>query len=1169
MTSLYIQLLGGFSLTFEASLVSNFHQPRRQALLAYLLLHRGTPQLRSSIAFLFWPDSTDQQARTNLRRLLYSVRRALPQANQYLALTTETIQWRNESPFQLDVAQFEARLEQAAEAHDPVHQQDALQAAIRAYTGDLLPGFHDEWILAERERLRSRYTLTLRQLATLHEGRREYVAAIDVARRLLEVDTMQETSYRLLMKLQLLNNDRAAALAVYHRCTTMLADELGVDPSPLTEELYMRVLRLEAEEHDTRPASPPVVSLPLVGREKEWGLLSKAWRAVQRDRASLFLIQGEAGIGKTRLAQELLQTARRQGTAVRQTRAYAARGAGPYSPLVDLLQSGGPQSMLSNLDREWLAELVRLYPELRSGRDDIPAPTPMAEAWQRQRFHEALARAILAAGQPLLILFDDMQWCDVETLAWLRFLFAYQPRGKLLILGTVRDDEIDLEHPLNRLRYDLEQEGRCHVVNLKPLEYDDAASLITEVVGSALSQAQCTQLFARSEGNPLFVVEWLRAGNAVERQTMQEEETLEQEGDATATPLVEGPPPPRVQAVIQWRLAQLPPPARALATTAATIGRRFNHEILASVSELNERDLIHYLDELWRRRIIREDADGTYDFSHDLLREVAYGETSPMRKRYLHRRIAEALCGACVADCGPVASRVAYHFEQAGDFGQARTYFGEAGQHAASQYANEDAARYFGRAIELTNQEDGSGHNLAPLYTRRGRALELDGRFLAAMENYREMESVARGLDDASMLLTSKTAQATLLATPTAIHDPLQGERLVEQALSLARDLNDQAAEAKLLWNRLLIYGFTHRFAEAIDSGERALALAQKLNLQEETAYILNDLAYRCYRQVGRLNKANETLREACRLWRTLGNLPMLADSLSALSVISVDVGEYEPALAYSREAKEISEKTDNLWGQAYSQFDVGWIYWEYGRPDEAITTMEACIGLADRVGFLGAQTNTRVDLSLILADLGADGESMDTMHQALTLAETHFPAIQAYVLVRLAELHIAQGRLKKAESLLEQVKAAPHWLERASESFSFAEAKLALKQDHRERAIAVAERLLVEYRQSERKKHLSEILHLNGQVLQAAGRNDAAWRHLCEARDVAEALGSRRMLWPILLSLSRLAGDPTESQRLRQEARDIVAYIADQTNRPHLRASFLKRPEVYELLGG
>jgi DNA-binding SARP family transcriptional activator len=157
MPKLHIHLLGDFRLTCGDALVSNFNAPRLQSLLAYLVLHRDAPQLRHHLAFLLWPDTTEAQARTNLRQLVHGLKQALPDANQFIHADAKTLQWLSDAPFRLDVAEFEEALTQADAAEqrrDPHALRAALEQAIALYPGDLLPSCYDDWILRERERSR-------------------------------------------------------------------------------------------------------------------------------------------------------------------------------------------------------------------------------------------------------------------------------------------------------------------------------------------------------------------------------------------------------------------------------------------------------------------------------------------------------------------------------------------------------------------------------------------------------------------------------------------------------------------------------------------------------------------------------------------------------------------------------------------------------------------------------------------------------------------------------------------------------------------------------------------------------------------------------------------------------------------------------------------------------
>ena len=699
--TLHIHLLGDFRLAHGDEAVTKVNTPRLQSLLAYLVLHRDAPQSRRHMAFLLWLDSTETQALTNLRNLLHLLRRALPDADRFLQVDAHTLQWRPDGPFALDVTEFEsalARAGRAEQAGDNAALRTALEEAVDLYRGDLLPSCYDDWIRPERERLQQAFIKALEQLIHLLEEQRDYRTAIGHAQRLLRHDALHEAAYRRLMRLHALTGDRASALRAYHTCATVLQRELGMEPSPATREAYERLLQADGlpAPAPTRPAELVAVS-PLVGRDQEWTQLRRAWRAaaVGRTEAAggphFVLVTGESGIGKTRLAEELMQWAKRQGIATAAARCYAAEGELVYAPVAAWLRA----RPLPRLAPVWRSEISRLLPELLVEQPDLPRPGPLTEAWQRQRFFEALARAILGGSQPLLLLIDALQWCDRETLEWLRYLLRSDPQARLLVVGTCRLEEMGEDHPMEPLLQALRQGGQLTEIEPSPLDEAGTAALAAKVAGQELDPDLTACLYRETEGNPLFVVETVRMGLLA---GASEPGAGDRETGAVCLPR---PLPSRMQAAIEARLAQLSAPAHELVELAATVGRQFNFAVLARASDLDEGTLVRALDELWQRRIVREQGADAYDFSHDKLREVAYAGLSGARQRWLHRRVAQALEEAYAGDLDPVSAQVAAHYERAGQPEQAIPYYQRAAGVARRIYGNEAAIPYSERAQAL------------------------------------------------------------------------------------------------------------------------------------------------------------------------------------------------------------------------------------------------------------------------------------------------------------------------------------------------------------------------------------------------------------------------------------------------------------------------------------
>jgi DNA-binding SARP family transcriptional activator/DNA polymerase III delta prime subunit len=676
---LHIHLLGQFRVHADEQPLAGFEQKRLQALLAYLLLSGSSPVPRERAAFAFWPDSTDEQALTNLRNLLHRLRDVLPESETYLQFNRHHVWWRQSGACRFDVADFTAALAGAAAAERSGNVSAtcrALEEALALYAGDLLPNCYDDWIMGERERLRQAFLHGLDQLVLLLERQQAFDPAIRYAQLLIRRDPLHEAAYRHLMRLHLATGDRANALRVYHACASQLRRELGVDPGTATQAVYDTVLHAD-EAPPPRSAAPQPPQMPaapaLVGREREWEQLQSAWRAAVSGHPQMILLAGETGIGKTRLAEELVAWVARQQLTTAAAHCYPTEQTLAYAPAAALLRDPALSQRLGKLDATWLTEISRLLPELAALHPGLAAPGPMTEPWQRQRLFRALTEAILMPASsaapetaPLLLLIDDLQWCDSDTLDWLLYLLDAAASAPLLVVATACCCELDGDSPIEALRLNLERRGLVTQIELAALPPAAATELAIGLAGRALRPDEAAGLLREAEGVPLFIVEMVRAGFDFGAQEGQL--TLKAEGESIS-PGDPHPLPPRVEAAIRRRLAGLSTTARELAQTAAVIGRTFTLETLARITTLSEDALIQGLDELWRRRIVRERGADSYDFAHDKMRVVVYAELSPGRRRQLHRRAAEALESSTPAAGAnsDIAAQLAYHHLKSGD----------------------------------------------------------------------------------------------------------------------------------------------------------------------------------------------------------------------------------------------------------------------------------------------------------------------------------------------------------------------------------------------------------------------------------------------------------------------------------------------------------------------
>jgi DNA-binding SARP family transcriptional activator len=674
---LRIDLLGGFRIVSDGRSLTRSPSARQQQLIAFLVLRasRGATQ-RQRVSGALWPDSSDVQALTNLRRELHHLREGWPAVEACIGGGSRTLVWREDAAAVVDVAAFEAAADRGLQG-----DRLALQQAAVLYAGDLLPDCAAEWIAADRERLRQRAREVLTRLVALLEQDRAFGDAIAHVQQLLRIEPLDEEAWCALMRCHARRGERATALHVYQQCAALLKKELGVQPAAATRLTYREILDLDAAAVAI-PAPPRTAVYPLVGRQSEWQALLAAWRTAAAGRTRLCIIRGEAGIGKTRLAEELIDWSRLNRIGVVTARCYAGEGRLAYAPIADWLKAKTLQPTVIQLDASTLSDIARLQPELAAARPDVPAPEGHLESWQRLRFFEALARAFRSAA-PLVLVVDDLQWADGDTIEWLQYFFRSSSDARCLVVGTVRAEEEHDNVPLGQLLRRCERDDLVTAIALGPLDRTATAQLAGEVLEQTLDEQALVRTFRETEGHPLFIIERGRI------------EAAKQPGSAVGEALAQ------VQAVVAARLALLSHEARAAAEVAAAIGRDFRFDILAEASDLEEDALARAVDELWRRQIVRVQADERWDFSHDRIREVTYSGIGPARRQLIHRRIAQGMEHLFFDRLDEMSASVAAHLDRGGQPARAVPFLERAASVAMRVSAHEEAIRCLTYALSL------------------------------------------------------------------------------------------------------------------------------------------------------------------------------------------------------------------------------------------------------------------------------------------------------------------------------------------------------------------------------------------------------------------------------------------------------------------------------------
>ena len=939
------------------------------ALLAYLAVG-AQAHTRDALATLLWPDLGQTRARAALRRTLSALHAAC--AADWLLAEREQVALARERVW-CDVAEFRALLDACRTHGHPAGQAcgrcvPLLEQAAALYRDDFLAGFSlrdsvsfDDWQFFQAEGLRRDFAHALERLVECYTRRCEWAQGTATARRWLALDPLHEPAHRQLMLLYAWSGERAAALRQYQICEDILARELDVGPQPETTELFLAIKerreppRPPAPEEPAAPTAattaPPETPAaapaggrvyPLVGRATE---LEQARRTYAAARAGgrLIVLEGEPGIGKTRLAETLAAEARAQGARVLAARAYAGEQSIAYGAIVELLRAGLAQpgaavGATAAALLPWRAEVARLLPE----QGDAPAADipPAGDAGAQARLFEALLRTLLAlvdGPAPGLILLDDFQWADSASLDFLAYLVHRLPQHRLCAVVAWRSDDAPSPFAAGRLRQMIAEAQRRHyaaVIVLQRLSAGDVGALLDAVgtpdTAGALDRAQrralAARLMAEAEGLPFFVVEYL--------------ESLAADGHGPAS---DWPIPAGVRDLLRARLGAVDDMGRQLLAAAAVVGRSFDFTTLRTASGRSEEETLDAVEGLLARGLIREVAGETFDFSHTQLRALVYEETSLTRRRLLHRRVAEAIQTQARlhgADTESVAATLAYHFQHAGQAAEAARYHFLAGERAAAVYANRDALEHLLNALALGYP------GLAALHSRLGDLYTLLGDYPHAIESY----------DRAAALLPPAEVADVAQRAGRAHHRLGRWEQAAQHfhtALELLPQ-NDGGRRSRVLADWSLTAARRGDAARAADLAQQALDQATAAGDRRALAQahgLLSILA----RNAGEGERAVQHGRAGLALAEEIGDPAALVATLNSLALALSAQGDQGGAAALLQRALDLCVYLGDRHSEAALRNNLADVYHAAGQGEQAMAQLKEAVAIFAEIGEMGA----------------------------------------------------------------------------------------------------------------------------------------------------------------------------------------------------------------------
>lgn len=760
---LAIRLFGAPQIIYNQRSVAMTRRKSR-ALIYYLAAQPG-PLTRDQLLAFFWPDHDRQTGQQNLRTTLYGLRKIL---GSLLVVDEDSLTLAADTD--VDIRTFETQL---ATSNPSL---ELLKTTLELYRGDFLSGFtlpdlpeFDDWAMVERERYRRLAVGGLTRLSQWYEVQQDFRAGLETLEQALAFDPLQEDLQRLALRLHYLAGDRAGAIRRYENFRQLLADEMGVPPMDETRALYDAIItdtfKPELLPLPTSPsvpgqrrqASPEAKLLPFVGRESELHALFEPSASPK-----LVLIEGEPGIGKTRLMEQFIQTRPNQ-VLLLLGQARELESSLPYQPIIEALRGAlshpdWPALRLNlHLPPLWQTEAARLLPELAPAHLDLAIA---AHAMDEIRLWEGVSQFLLALARqlPVLMALDDLHWADSSTLGLLGYLIRKASQSAAPIAFVAAARPVEPRSPLATLQATLLREGRLERLTLNRLAPAEI-TLLAQQLSPTQAAPLANWLNQSSEGNPFILAELVRYA--------RDNEILWSDASFHPAKLPQSPVVPQtVYTLIQARLARLAEADWQVLNAAVAIGREFEFEVVSHAVALSDAAVLDSLDKLQGLGLIRPLRGSLYRFDHHLTMEVAFQEISEPRHRQFHRRVAEAMETLYQHRLDSVAGLLAQHYAEGGVPKRAAKYAFRAGQLAADLAAWGEAIAFFEQALTASELLNDAGQRQVIL-AALGQACLRAGQLTRAAEVLRAALDLAKmGQSQINEgVLYLNLSQALLLAT--------------------------------------------------------------------------------------------------------------------------------------------------------------------------------------------------------------------------------------------------------------------------------------------------------------------------------------------------------------------------------------------------------------------